>query len=56
MFYIMHHDNKNNKLLAKTSINDAIAVEVLVNIIANHPEAFNYVIDEMNKKKVIAKA
>lgn len=55
-YYVLYHDKKEGKNLVKANISDSIAVGILVEIINAHPEAFNYIIDEMNKKKVIAKA
>jgi len=55
-YYLFHHSAKHKKNLVQAVISDTEAIGILVELITNHPEAFNYIIAEINKKKVIAKA
>lgn len=52
--YFVYHCDKKASIHSSMSQGDAI--EILVVVISNHPEAFNYIIDEMNKKKIIPSA
>lgn len=55
-YYIFHHTGKHNTNLVNAFIGDKEAVGILAEIIGQHPEAFNYLIEHLNKKKIIAKA